>query len=395
MDRRKFIALGAATAGAAALTACQGNGPGATTGTGNGGSGGSGSKGGGGSAANTLVVYSGADTNIQDLWDKTLIPGFEKAFPGDKITLQFDLHGANADQVLNKIAAATQQKKDPGIDFVESMGDRTGAAGLNADPTGKVTNLSEIPTDVLHTVSKNAIPYRGSAVLLAYLPSKVPQPPKSLDELLAWIKANPGKFAYNSPDSGGAGDSFVQTVLTKYLSAADLKTMQTTYAKNLESKWDQGFATLSGLNKSMYQKGVYPNGNNGPLQLLLQEQIWVCPAWSDQFISGRASGVVPKEAKALQITDPSFTGGATQCGVLSASTKQALGFKLANWLLEPTQQASIATAIAGFPAIPLSKLPAKLQDQFSEADPGNLRPGFNADLDSDMHSAWQQMVPGH
>lgn len=385
MDRRRFIALGAATAGATALTACQGNGPGAAT---------SGGKHGSGNA-DTLVVYAGADTNIQDLWTKTLIPGFEKANPGKKITFQFDLHGDNSDQILNRIAAATQQKKDPGIDFLESMGDRAGAAGLLADPTGKVANLSEIPSDVLDTVEKNAIPYRGSAVLLAYLPSKVAKPPKTLDELLAWIKANPGKFAYNSPDSGGAGDSFVQTVLTKYLTPDVLKQMQTGYRKNLESKWDQGFKTLAGLNKSMYQKGVYPNGNNGTLELLLQGQISMCPAWSDQFISGRASGVVPKDAKALQITNPSFTGGATQCGVLSASTKQELGFKLANWILEPAQQAAIATTIAGFPAIPLSKLPAKLQSEFASADPGNMRPGFNSDLDSDMKSAWQQQVPGH
>jgi len=386
MDRRKFIPLGVATAGATALTACQGNGPGAATSGDNGGSSGD---------ANTLVVYAGADTNIQDLWTKTLIPGFEKANPGKKIKFQFDLHGDNSDQILNRIAAATQQKKDPGIDFLESMGDRAGAAGLLADPTGKVANLSEIPSDVLDTVEKNAIPYRGSAVLLAYLPSKVTKPPKTLDDLLAWIKANPGKFAYNSPDSGGAGDSFVQTVLTKYLTPDVLKQMQTGYRKNLESHWDQGFKTLAGLNKSMYQKGVYPNGNNGTLELLLQGQIWMCPAWSDQFISGRASGVVPKDAKALQITNPSFTGGATQCGVLSASTKQDLGFKLANWLLEPAQQAAIATTIAGFPAIPMSKLPATVQSEFATADPGNLRPGFNSDLDSDMKSAWQQQVPGH
>jgi putative spermidine/putrescine transport system substrate-binding protein len=386
MDRRRFIALAGVSAGAATLAACQGNGPGAATGGDNAGSG----KGG----ANSLVVYAGADTNIQDLWTKTLIPGFKKA-TGITVTFQFDLHGQNSDQILNKIAAATQQKKDPGIDFLESMGDRAGAAGLLADPTGKVTNLSEISQDVLATVEKNAIPYRGSAVLLAYLPSKVSQPPKSLDDLLAWIKANPGKFAYNSPDSGGAGDSFVQTVLSKYLTPDVLKQMQTGYHKDLESKWDQGFTTLADLNKSMYQKGVYPNGNNGTLELLLQGQISMCPAWSDQFISGRASGVVPKDAKALQISDPSFTGGATQCGVLSASKKQDLGFKLANWLLEPEQQAAIAKAIAGFPAIPMSKLPSDVQSEFADADPGNLRPGFNSDMDSDMKSQWQQKVPGH
>ncbi len=388
MDRRGFMAIGVAAAGAAGLTACQGNGPGAATG-------GSGGSGGGKAGTKTLTVYSGADTNIQDLWTKTLIPGFEKANPGYKITFQFDLHGQNSDQVLNKIAAATQQKKDPGIDFLESMGDRAGAAGLLADPQGKVSNLSEVPADVMDTVEKNAIPYRGSSVLLAYLPSKVPNPPKSLDELLAWIKAHPGKFAYNSPDTGGSGDSFVQTVLSRDLSPDVLKKMTTGYHKDLESHWDKGFAVLRDLNKYVYQKGVYPNGNNGTLELMLQKQIWMCPAWSDQFISGRDSGVVPKDAKAVQITNPSFTGGATQCGVLSGSSKQDLGFKLANWMLEPAQQAAIAKAIAGYPAIPLSKLPGSVKSEFASADPGNLRPGFNSDMDADMKNLWTQKVPGH
>jgi putative spermidine/putrescine transport system substrate-binding protein len=388
MDRRRFIAFGVAAAGvvgAGGLTACQGNGPGAAPA-------GGGDK---SAAAKTLTVYCGADTNIQDLWTKTLIPGFEKANPGSKITFQFDLHGQNQDQVLNRIAAATQQKKDPGVDFVESMGQQAGAAGLLADPQGKVANLGQVPSDVMDTVEKNAIPYRGSSVLLAYLPAKVPQPPKSLDELITWIKAHPGRFAYNSPDTGGAGDSFVQTVLSRDLSQDTLTKMTTGYHKDLEGQWDKGFAVLRDLNKFVYQKGVYPNGNNGTLELLLQKQIWMCPAWSDQFISGRDSGVVPKDAKAIQITDPSFTGGATQCGVLAASKKQDLGFKLANWLLEPAQQAAIAKAIAGYPAIPMDKLPQSVQSEFADADPGNLRPGFNSDMDADMKNLWTQKVPGH
>ncbi|HEY9293066.1 MAG TPA: extracellular solute-binding protein [Microlunatus sp.] len=392
MDRRKFIALGAATVGvttvgAAGLTACQGNGPGATT-AGN-------AAGQAGGGAKTLTVYCGADTNIQDLWTKTLIPGFEKANAGSKITFQFDLHAQNADQVLNKIAAATQQGKDPGIDFVESMGDDAGAAGLLADPSGKVSNMSGILPDLQQAAEQNAIAYRGSSVLLAYLPDKVPSPPRSLDELLEWIKKNPGKFAYNSPDTGGSGDSFVQTVISKDLPDDVLTKMNTGYHKDLESQWDKGFAVLAELNKSMYQKGVYPNGNNGTLELMLQKQIWMCPAWSDQFISGRDSGVVPKGAQALQITDPSFTGGGTYCGVLKASKHQDLGFKLANWLLEPDQQAAIAKAIAGYPAIPMDKLPEDVKSEFAEADPGNLRPGFNSDMDADMKSLWQQKVPGH
>ena len=71
--------------------------------------------------------------------------------------------------------------------------------------------------------------------------------------LLTWITANPGKFTYNSPNSGGSGQAFVETTLDKYISTADDAKMVAGYAQNLESDWNQGFATLKGLGPSIYQ----------------------------------------------------------------------------------------------------------------------------------------------
>ena len=44
----------------------------------------------------TLTVFLNADTNIQDLWQKTLIPAFENDNPGYTVKVDFDLHGAHA-----------------------------------------------------------------------------------------------------------------------------------------------------------------------------------------------------------------------------------------------------------------------------------------------------------
>jgi putative spermidine/putrescine transport system substrate-binding protein len=360
------------------MSACQGNGAGASS-----------------SDPKALNVYANGDTNVQSLWQDTLIPGFEKANPGVKVSLQFDLHDENSSQVLAKLSAATQQKKDPGLDLVEGMAQQAGAAGLLADPSSAVPNLAPVDAKVKASAGTNVIPYRGSSVLLAYDPAHVTNPPKTLDDLLTWIHDHPGKFAYNSPKSGGSGGAFVATVLDKYTPADAREQMTTGYHKELESNWDKGWAKLAELNKDMYQKGVYPNGNNGTLELLQSGQIWMAPVWSDQFLSGQETGLVPKTAKALQITDPSFTGGATGIGVPSASTKQQLAFSFANWVLEPAQQAEIATKIAGYPAIPLDKLPSSVQQKFASADIGELRPGYNSDHSNDINNLWEQKVPGH
>lgn len=378
MVRSKLIAVFSAAVLAVGLGACSGNGSGASS-----------------TDANTLNVYIDGDTNIQDLWEKTLIPGFEVANPGTKVALQFDLHGENTSQVLAKLAAATQQKKDPGIDLLEALSQAAGQAGLLADPKAAVTNLSSVDPKVVAAAGKNAVPYRASSVLLAYNAEKVSQPPKTLDEVLAWIKAHPGKFAYNSPKSGGSGTAFVTTVLDKYVPAADRDKMTTGYHKELESSWAEGWKTLASLNPYVFQKGVYPNGNNGTLELLQSGQVWMAPVWSDQFLSGQQTGSIPKSAKVAQITNPTFTGGAVGVGVTSASTKQEQAFKLANWLLEPAQQVSIAEKIAGYPTISVKKLPTALQAKFKGAQPDQLRPTYNTDHGNDIKNLWDQKVPGH
>src|SRR5262249_20870398 len=154
----------------AALTACAGNGPGAATSSGN--------------PAQTVRVYLGDDTNIQDLWQNTLIPAFQQANPGVTVDLQFDLHAANSTQTIAKLAAAAQQKKDPGIDLIEGITQDAAKAGLMADVSAAVPALAGIDPKVTASVGTNAVPYRASSVLLAYDTTTVPTPPKTLDELL-------------------------------------------------------------------------------------------------------------------------------------------------------------------------------------------------------------------
>jgi putative spermidine/putrescine transport system substrate-binding protein len=381
MTRRRIAVVAGALALLAGLTACAGNGPGAASSSGN--------------PAQTVRVYLGDDTNIQELWQSTLIPAFEKANPGITVDMQFDLHAANRTQTIAKLAAASQQQKDPGIDVVEGITPDAGKAGLLADVSAAVPALAGFDPKVLVPVGANAVPYRASSVLLAYDTTKVQNPPKTLDELLQWIKDHPGQFTYNPPSTGGSGAAFVSTVLDKYVPADIRDQMTTGYHKELESHWDQGWATLVGLTPFLFQKGVYPNGNNGTITLLASGQVSMIPVWSDQFVSGQATGSIPKTVAAAQIENPSFTGGATGIGVVKSSDRQELATKLVNFVLEPAQQQAIANQIAGYPVIPLDKLPADVQAKFGAAHPNELRPTYFIDHAKDLNNLWDQKVPGH
>jgi putative spermidine/putrescine transport system substrate-binding protein len=348
------------------------------------------------SGGKKLTVFISGDTNVQDLWQKNLIPAFEKANPGYSVAISFDLHGAHDQQTIAKLTAASAQKKSPGFDLVDAgFVAQLSASNLLTKVSSKnIPPLDGVKPDVVKAGGGGGIPYRGSSVLLAYDSKTVPNPPKTLDSLLEWIKSNPGKFAYNSPDSGGSGGAFVTTVLDSKLSTSDRKKFETSSVPELESKWDPGFATLASLNPYVYQKGVYPNGNNQVLDLLSSGQISMAPVWSDQFVTGKKNGQIPSTVESTQISNPSFTGGASYLGIPKISKNQDAALKLAAWVLSPKAQALIADGIAGYPVISLSKLPQNIQKQFKDFDVGNLRPGYFATMSADENKLWAQKVPG-
>ncbi|SDQ37191.1 putative spermidine/putrescine transport system substrate-binding protein [Curtobacterium sp. UNCCL20] len=345
----------------------------------------------------SLTVFISGDTNVQDLWEKSLIPAFEKANPSIRVATSIDLHGEHDAQTQANLATAVKAGKSVAYDLVDAGFVTTaGKAGLMAKVSdSSIPNLKDVPEATKEQGGDSAIPYRASSVLLAYDSKKVTDAPKTLDDLLAWIKDNPGEFAYNSPSSGGSGGSFVATVLAKYLSASEQKAMQTRYDKSLESKWDKGFQELKDLGPSTYQKGVYPNGNDQVVQLLGSGQIAMAPVWSDQFITSQKTGVIPKTVKAVQIDDPSFTGSASFLGIpkTEPKAKKEAAEKLADFVLSSTGQQLVASAVSGYPVIPLDSLPKSVAEQFADANPSKLRLGFQSDFAADMNAAWDAKVP--
>src|SRR5690625_6938645 len=100
-----------------------------------------------------------------------------------------------------------------------------------------IAGLETVGENNLEAGGPGSIPYRASSVLLAYNTDEVSEPPQTLDELLQWIRDNPGRFTYKTPDSGGSGQSFVATVLDHYVPDDVSEQMVTGYHEDLESHW--------------------------------------------------------------------------------------------------------------------------------------------------------------
>ncbi len=346
-------------------------------------------------AGTTLVIYASGDVNVQNLWQNNIIPHFEKANKGYYVKFIFSEHGTDDGTTLARIGAAVKGRHWPGIDLVDGGLTTTMAAAGLTQPVTKATapNIKKVNPDLLVPVKGGAIPYRGSSVVLAYDSNKVKSPPKSLADLLTWVKANPGKFTYNSPNTGGSGYSFAETVVDSFLSPATLKAMDQGYDTSLEPNWKQGLDFLHSLNKFMYGNGVYPNGNAAVLQLLGQGQISMAPVWSDQSLTALKTGQLGSNIKLTQISNPSFTGGAAYLAVpKTAKHKKAL-YKFVNYILSPDAQQMIVDVMAGFPAIDIKYMGDSIKQKFQDVSANTLRPTYQTKMGNDFKAAWQQSVP--
>ena len=346
-------------------------------------------------AGTTIVIYASGDVNVQSLWQNNIIPNFEKANKGIYVKFIFSEHGTDDGTTLARIGAAVKGRHWPGIDLVDGGLVTTMAlSGLN-QPVSKATapNLNKVNKDLLVPVKGAAIPYRGSSVVLAYDSNHVKTPPKTLADLLTWIKANPGKFTYNSPNTGGSGYSFAETVVDSLLSPEILKGMDQGYDPSLQSNWKPGLDLLHSLNKYMYGNGVYPNGNAAVLQLLGQGQIWVAPVWSDQSLTALKTGQLGPNIKLTQISNPSFTGGAAYLAVPKTAKHKKVLYKFVNYILSPVAQQMIVDVMAGFPAIDVKYMGDSIKQKFQDVSANTLRPTYQTKMGNDFKAAWQQSVP--
>jgi putative spermidine/putrescine transport system substrate-binding protein len=326
-----------------------------------------------------------------------LIPGFEKQYPHVKVDYVFDSHGIDDVTTLAKVALAEKERRTSGYALLESATTAVEVAAREKlfipVTAAAVPNSVNVPASSMSIVKSDAIPYRGSKVVLAYNSSTVTNPPKTLDALLAWITANPGKFAYCAPQDGGSGAYFVQAVLDKYMKQSDINTLAFNYVPSLESSWTAGMAELHSLNSSVYGGGTYPTGNTQVLALLASGAVQMATVWSDQSIAGLNNGSLPKNIKLLDLTPP-FAGSPVYLGVPKYTPKNQVVAVDAflNYVLSTPQQAKVVNTLAGFPGIKTSLLPAEKKSEFAPIGT-KLQFPFDANAGSDMNRIWAQDVP--
>jgi putative spermidine/putrescine transport system substrate-binding protein len=320
--------------------------------------------------AKFINLYSNGSDNVRIQWEE-VIKKFNMTNPGFEVRQQYTASGPGTrPDVLKLIAAWNAKQKDIDIDIIADV-DETGLAQIKKEASldaltkldpNKIPNLKEILVKSVLAPDK-AMPFRGTAVYIAYNSDKVPTCPKTEKDLHAWIKANPGLFAYNDPSTGGSGAAFVYTTIYNTLPAEAL----TSTDEKWLSQMDAGFKLLADLHPFLYKasgKVQYTVKNQGSLDLLAAGAIWMCPAWADGVLSAKLKGLLPKSIKLQQI-DPALTGSNTMLFVPSQSKKSAMAFKFMNYVASPDGQEILVNVMQAIPMIDSKKLPKASIDLLS------------------------------
>jgi putative spermidine/putrescine transport system substrate-binding protein len=127
-----------------------------------------------------------------------------------------------------------------------------------------------------------------------YNPKRVPKPPKTAAELMAWAKANPKRFLYARPANSGPGRS-IMCGLSFIL--GDKAPMDP------EKGWDKAWAYMKELGQHME---YYPTGTLFTLREFAQEQRWMIAGIMEWDMKPRAEGVIPEDSQITILDNTTF-----------------------------------------------------------------------------------------
>lgn len=349
-----------------------------------------------GTGGKSITVWAGGSDNVRVQFEKQ-IEQFNASQKEYTAELQFITSGTGTQSLFDKAVAAKKAgQTNTDFDVIELGGDEViryveegGEDFFIPLDKSKIENIKDL--NVQATFRDDlVIPYRGTTVVLAYNSDVVTEPPKTTDELYQWIKDHPGRFAYNTPGSGGAGGSFVTTSVYNFM---DKSALVSSDPANKE-QWDKGFELMKELHPYMYKssgKVVYPNKNQGTMDLLANKEVDMIPAWADMSITQMKQGTLPESIKLSQIT-PSFTGSPVVLGIPSIGSNQEGAYAFLNYMLSPEAQNIALDTMAAIPVIDFSLLDPQLTETIKDLKIDEFRITSLGDLGNQLYERWDSEI---
>jgi putative spermidine/putrescine transport system substrate-binding protein len=247
------------------------------------------------SAATRVNVAIGADVNVVEVHKTVLGPGFARA----NKDVEFNVIGTGTGEPASRTihtklkAQADAGRKGWDIDVAlvsMAVASQMVREGLLHRYVPQLKNAAlvkgaEVKEAFGVTVDGYVVPMFQNQIAIAYNPAKVAAPPKSLDDLVTWARANPGKFGYNGIKGGVSGVGF--TMGWVYWKTGQYKALtQGPFDRGKESAIREAITALRDFNRT----ALITSGNAGTLDALNRGEIWMGAVWIDQLVAWKNEG---------------------------------------------------------------------------------------------------------
>lgn len=224
-------------------------------------------------------------------------------------------------------------------------------------PRDELTDAAKVLQDSGGGALMPVVGNAGGPVFI-YNPKKVQKPPKTVEELLAWAKANPKRFLYARPANSGPGRSIMCGLPYILGDKAPL---------DPEKGWDKAWAFMKELGQHME---YYPTGTLFTLREFAQEQRWMIAGIMEWDMKPRAEGVIPPDAKITVLDNTTFVIDGHYWGIPKGVPQNEVDviLDLMKFMRRVDQQVLTWKAFIGpsIKAATFDKAPAEIRDLVKE-----------------------------
>ncbi len=240
-------------------------------------------------------------------------------------------------------------------------------------PNSQLVNweAASVKNDFGEPVEGLESPWGSAQVVFHYDTRRVEKPPASVAELITWIKANPGRFAYPAPPDF-TGSVFVRHLF--YHAAGSVDLWQGDYTpEQLNDAAAKTYALLRELKPFLWRKGAtYPENPIRLAQLFADSEVDFAMSYHPAEASKNIKdGLYPDSVRTFVFEEGTIAN--THFVAIPFNAAHTAGaMVVADFLMSPEAQFKKAdvNTWGDLPAIDMSRLDATWQERFNNQDRG-------------------------
>ena len=238
-------------------------------------------------------------------------------------------------------------------------------------PTSDYIDWEEdtVAFDFGYPVNGYELAYGSAQFVMGYDSARVPDPPDSIADLIAWIEANPGRFTYPAV-TDFTGSAFVRQMCyhaiggpADFLGDFD----QELFDERFPACWE----LLNEIESSLWNNGAsYPSTINELQQLFASSEIDYEMSYNAGSLQTRVdSGFYPDTADTF-VFDEGTLANTSYIAIAFNTPDQAASLVAANFLCGPEAQLSATETLNWQTPLKLDRLPAEWRERFEAVPRG-------------------------